>query len=770
MDRTGDAGRLGCASNFGLSVNTETFAVDASLLQELGERLIGRAPIALAELVKNSYDADAATCRIEFGEDQIVISDDGTGMSKADFLRHWMRIGTTHKIDERISKGGRSLTGSKGIGRLSVQFLADSMELESTCDEHPEQSLYVLVDWSKVIRGKDLSTVDVLWELQPNAPAYPNGRTSGTKITLKKLKAVWDADALESLGREVWRLRSPFKSTAVTSAERRPEEFDIEIDAPAIASAREAFDKVRKILFESWKARIRGTLDQGRSGGAANVTVEFKPGYPEEAEKGKRYRETVTLPIRVDEDDQKPLVHQATFEILIFRTEGRQPGGIPVAELREYLADFGNVSVYDAGFRLPYYGSGRDAAGQDWLSIALDQGRRLNSSELLPEHLRTQNKYMQDLPAPGRIFGAVDINTNLERAAAAKTKPKASPDEWLQIQPGRDRLHDNKAFRQLRDLVRFSLDFYANRYRLRALESLERSRDKEPPSRKYDRVVEVLDRSKADIPAPVFRELRREVTDAQKATLRDEKTLDQRAALLAPLATAGITALALSHELARETRFLDRVAAKLKRIARVHSLPDLAEIAAEFDDARRRIRSMQDVFAPLLSDVDLAATDRLKVAAVVQQTVDSMSILMPRVHFDYSKVPKDLRFPLGSLAEWNAVLQNVLANAWNAMLDSKEARVTFTGGRERRGGEWLHVSDTGKGLGIPLAESSKLFEPFERRLKISADKRSIAIGGHGLGLAIIRMIAARRSATVSFVEPEDGFATTFDISWKGVRQ
>jgi histidine kinase/DNA gyrase B/HSP90-like ATPase len=72
--------------------NSEKFTVDASLLAELGERLIGRPNIALAELVKNSYDADAATCRIEFGNDQITICDDGTGMSETDFLRYWMRI------------------------------------------------------------------------------------------------------------------------------------------------------------------------------------------------------------------------------------------------------------------------------------------------------------------------------------------------------------------------------------------------------------------------------------------------------------------------------------------------------------------------------------------------------------------------------------------------------------------------------------------------------------------------------------------------------
>jgi hypothetical protein len=76
-------------------LQNQTLSVDASLLKALGERLIGQPHIALAELVKNSYDADTAICKIIFGDDQIEITDDGSGMSENDFLEHWMRIGRT---------------------------------------------------------------------------------------------------------------------------------------------------------------------------------------------------------------------------------------------------------------------------------------------------------------------------------------------------------------------------------------------------------------------------------------------------------------------------------------------------------------------------------------------------------------------------------------------------------------------------------------------------------------------------------------------------
>ena len=750
----------------------EHFVVDAVLLKELGERLIGRPAIALGELVKNSFDADASTCQIAFSKDEIVISDNGTGMSKADFLNYWMRIGTTHKVDQGTSKVlGRPLTGSKGIGRLSAQFLADEMTLESTSDDTLSTSLYAIVDWRNAVPGQNLTKVNVEWEMRPDVLTYPLNSQSGTRITLRTLKNEWDAAAIRNLGDEVWMLRSPFKRPAKDAVAVRPEDFIIDIKAPEIAGAWEAFDQRLQAVFSNWKARIRGKLDHGRSGDLAVVSVEFRPGYPEGSEGYRIFRENVPLPIERKDGSRKPLLDNVTFEILIFKLEGRQPAGIKVAEFRDYLTKFGNVSVYDTGFRLPYYGSKGGSkggqAGEDWLSIAADQGRRISVSELLPEHLQTQKKYMQDLPAPGRIFGAVEISTNRERHAVPK--PSDSSQSWLEIQPGRDRLHDNQAFYQLRDLVRYSLDFYANRFRVLDLETVEKNRAKEPPAKKYDRAIEILERSRDDMPEYVFREVKRAVAEARKASEVEEKTIDRRAALLAPLASAGMAALALNHEVSREERFLDRVGSRLRRIAVNHSIRELREIADEFDQAKRRLGSLRELFAPLLSDMDKSATDRLKVCAVVDQSIGAMRALMPGVKFDAAGIPADLRFPLGSLAEWNALLQNILSNAWNALLDSEKAEISFRGGRDGRGGEWLHMSDTGQGLDVPLSEAGKLFEPFERRIKISDDKRSIAIGGQGLGLAIVRMIARRRSANVAFVKPEQGFTTTFEIAWRGAK-
>ena len=426
-------------------MESTTFTVDAALLRELGDRLIGRSYIALAELVKNSYDADATTCKIEFSGDRIAVSDNGNGMSEREFHTHWMRIGTTHKTSKKISSRlGRPMTGSKGLGRLSVQFLADSMTLESSVAEEPWRHLHASVDWTAIRRGKDINTVQVQWEMRPGKQEYPNDRNTGTRIVLETLRSKWDANAIEQLGKQVWMLQSPF----MRSDPPDPKDFHIDIDAPDIERAAEKFERFKKALFDNWKARIRGMLVDGRTDGRATISVEFKADYPKGVPKRNFFDTVSTLPIttkkRADSGSAiGPAIDRAEFEILIFKPAGKQHGGVSVSDMRAYLHDFGNVSVYDGGFRLPYYG-----ASQDWLNVATDQGRRLVTSALLPPSLHIRERYLLDLPAPGRIFGIVEIDTNHERSIA--DHGGARPGACLQISPGRDRLADNSAFDQLR--------------------------------------------------------------------------------------------------------------------------------------------------------------------------------------------------------------------------------------------------------------------------------------------------------------------------------
>src|SRR6266576_2690694 len=122
----------------------EHFEVDSALLSEIGEKLVTTPHVALAELVKNAYDADATEVRVTIAADQqgmrtVEVRDNGHGMTMEAVRRYWMRIGTTNKIEDDVSpKFGRRRTGAKGIGRFACRRLGRVLEIE-TCALLPKE-------------------------------------------------------------------------------------------------------------------------------------------------------------------------------------------------------------------------------------------------------------------------------------------------------------------------------------------------------------------------------------------------------------------------------------------------------------------------------------------------------------------------------------------------------------------------------------------------------------------------------------------------------
>src|SRR5438093_13215283 len=72
----------------------------------------------LKELVKNSYDVDASVVHVLVKPDAdcIIIEDDGRGMSREEFTRHFDRVAESHKRDDGDTTAG----GRKEIGRIGI--------------------------------------------------------------------------------------------------------------------------------------------------------------------------------------------------------------------------------------------------------------------------------------------------------------------------------------------------------------------------------------------------------------------------------------------------------------------------------------------------------------------------------------------------------------------------------------------------------------------------------------------------------------------------
>lgn len=715
-----------------------TFTVDAALLRELGERLVGKPHIALGELVKNSYDADATHAVIAFEDDRIIVSDDGHGMDLSEFRDFWMRVGSPHKERQQRSRGlKRPLTGSKGVGRLAVQFLARELEMFTVSERDPEVELHAVVDWDKAIVADELTEAEALYEQRPNETAFPGESDSGTVIVLRDLNQDWSVDDIEDLGREIWWLQPPFRAGV------RGGGFEVRLES-ADEEFVQRFDNQMRAYLDIWHARIVGKLTDvsetadGRRG-RVDVAVEFANG------------ERSSTQLEFDDC----FLNEVDFEIRVYHLVHRQPHGIRVNQAREYFNEYGGVHVYDSGFHLPYYGP-----DTDWLGIEQDHSHRKARSALLPDDLQVPGG-LSFLPTQSRMYGVVHVNTSTERTSGDRQSQGPS----LQIQVTRDRLVDNASYRVLRRIVRSAVDYYAMLEARRQHAEIQEKRPTEPVRRKFERVEDALEHHRHEIPDPVFENLRDNVREAVEASETEAEIMAQRAALLGSLATAGTSALAYEHETSRQLRTLGDVVDQIRTLS-VED-PDVEQtlegLAERLEEWIERARDLRALFAPLLEEDTRERRARFRAKPLLEQIVEQMRVILRGARIITDDVDPDVRLPEGSYAEWSALLQNVLTNAVNAMLDTDERIVHVQTRREGTVTELL-VQDTG--VGVDLDGSDELFEPFVRRLDLSPERRALGLGGTGLGLSIVRMIAEALDANVGFVEPGARFSTAFQISWK----
>jgi len=114
--------------------NPFTFNISLSVLNHLGRHLYRSFVTVLGEAVSNSWDADAENVWIYLDKQnhQLVIKDDGQGMSDEDFQNKFLKIGySKRKDDERKSPNGRPYIGRKGIGKLALLSCANRITIIS---------------------------------------------------------------------------------------------------------------------------------------------------------------------------------------------------------------------------------------------------------------------------------------------------------------------------------------------------------------------------------------------------------------------------------------------------------------------------------------------------------------------------------------------------------------------------------------------------------------------------------------------------------------
>ena len=113
-----------------------SLAIGPSDLDHLGVNLHSGIPAVLSEAVANAWDADAerVTIATQQRPRRITIEDDGEGMSVDDVNSKYLHVGYERRAAGGTTGKGRLPMGRKGIGKLSLFSIADTVTVHTVRD------------------------------------------------------------------------------------------------------------------------------------------------------------------------------------------------------------------------------------------------------------------------------------------------------------------------------------------------------------------------------------------------------------------------------------------------------------------------------------------------------------------------------------------------------------------------------------------------------------------------------------------------------------
>ena len=410
------------------------FRPRARLLQLLGDELIGSPRLAVFELVKNAYDADAGTVRvvlqnIERPKASIVVEDDGDGMTLKTIRDIWLVPGHDHRARQRATlqrtRRGRLPLGEKGLGRFAAHKLGNRIKVVTRARK--QQECVVSIDWAKLIRRKNLS--DAMVRVFKRDPIVFRGDHTGTRITISELRERnWTRGEVRRLHRQITSISSPFEggSDEFSPCLEVPGHDEWVTDVPDVGTLLERAPWEFRFRFDNgrfdWKYRFRGVTGielQRRSFDKSEQPLLIQPERDmDEFGVDQGPRRARPRPVRADASLAEG-IGPVEGEFYVFdrdRTVLSQLGEIRLIE--NYLDENGGIRVYRDGIRVYNYGE----PGDDWLGLDL---RRVNT----PARRISRNI----------VVGAVELSLTDSHALKEKTN--------------REGFVENPAFGRLKQIV-----------------------------------------------------------------------------------------------------------------------------------------------------------------------------------------------------------------------------------------------------------------------------------------------------------------------------
>jgi signal transduction histidine kinase len=751
--------------------NELEFSVDSQLLGELGERLVTRNYIALAELIKNAYDADATQIKVRFvnakkggSAGQIQIIDNGHGMSFQEVRDHWMRIATTSKVRKPISpKYGRRKTGNKGVGRFACRRLAKKLVIESSAKIEGSTNLewtQVTFNWDDFVPGTTLTEIPCSYEKK----ILKDGQT-GLILKLTRLSESWTESEFNLLRRQVLGL-SILKGVRREGFEEDPG-FEIVLDAPEFPGG-EGF--LADQLMDAGWGKLEGEIDDQ---GICSLKLEAKEIGVRQYNLSERF------------DDLKGIKFEIAW-LPMFKQYLRDTKIITKTSILDILEEQGGVRVFLDGFRVYPYGD----PGNDWLHIDADVARRRGRTDDRLSDLAVQlslepTRTMLHHPRNQNLLGRVMISSH--------------PETPLQVKLDREGFIQNKPYEDLVNVLRLSIQWMVLHYAVFTMivekkAIIEASKELEgyladteipqttsvyktmPLAMKAIELISNEARS-------ALKTLPEDQREKAEVRLESAKELVQRSftftetysGILKAVASTGALMFNFSHEVKNLIGKLDTHANTLERI--VNNIPtqereEFISFAKSLRVTRDRLDQQIKLFGTLVRMSRETERRRILIKPICEEVIKGFQYLTEEYGINKPRidVPDSLKAGPMLEVELFSIIVNLVSNAIKANLSGQGQNIliqAFYANEENH----IRVYDDGIGIDEKYWEdvfrplnadpSGSLYQGLKNRIN---DEALAALGrGSGIGLNIVKSTAEIYEGTAHFIKAESPWKTCVEV-------
>lgn len=711
----------------------------ARLLTMLGEQLIKNDRIALVELIKNSYDADATRVTLDFchfasdftsrADSRIVLMDNGDGMSEAVVLEHWLNPATPGKLDRKRdnpeTRRGRRLQGEKGIGRFAI-FKIGSRAVMTTRADGSETELVLEYDLRFLGSSQPVDATETRPEYSLESPKYIDEvpvtiirrtprvftgldeRTNpahGTRIEIASLRSGWsDRDVRKAYG-EVARLQ-PIVFSGVGKIAPTAE-FVVEFcrDGERLPYKDDSASQLQLLFQERAVLRVQGKYLAANQMLELNVNgVETRLGLADPALTGLRVYRRLFADKNEPRDVNTIECGPFDFSMYVFDFAMNAAPEHSLDPTDKALIRAHRIYLYRDGVRVLPYGDPDD----DWLQVDVIRG----------------------------TWGARQALSNDQTVGFVHITHEGNP--LLQDKTNREGLIESgRAFGDLVMLLQIVVAHLRAKpfaqYTVHKNESREYAHDRATSIASTLLALKPLVSSSASGRAAVSELEKSYAADHDYWTMRTERTED--------LAGVGLSVEAASHDiLAAATRALSKAKALAQDFQQIFpgNLRFDHELASVVDHLAFVVSRLSDVQGLFVST---RQRRRRLDAAVYSKRVQSMfgtMIANAKTRVDVEALGPPLSI-LSTEAALLQVLINLFDNAlyWQAAASVAEPRIRIViDGNSRE----LVFADNGPG--VRAADAPYIFEPF-----YSGKGEE----GKGLGLYIARQLGLRMGFRVELL-------------------